>query len=79
MARIPVSGVRTSCANAASAASTIPGTAGTAARLRALAAVTREARFFGARLFGSRVVRCERDFGAMIPLTLAAPTMPWPG
>ena len=79
MARIPVSGVRTSCANAASAASTIPGAAGTAARLRALSAVTREARFFGARLFGGRVVRCERDFGAMIPLTLAAPTMPWPG
>src|SRR5713101_2961030 len=79
MARIPVSGVRTSCANAASAASTIPGAAGTAARLRALSAVAREARFFGARLFGGRVVRCERDFGAMIPLTLAAPTMPWPG
>jgi hypothetical protein len=44
-----------------------------------LAAVTREARFFGARLFGGRVVRCERDLGAMIPLTLAASTMPWPG
>jgi hypothetical protein len=24
-------------------------------------------------------VRCERDFDAMIPLTLAGPTMPWPG
>ena len=79
MARIPVSGVRTSCANAASAASTIPGAAGTAVRLRGLSAVTREARFFGARLFGGRVVRFERDFGAMIPLTLAVPTMPWRG
>src|SRR6266851_3455991 len=47
--------------------------------LRAMSAATREARFFGDRLFGGRVVRCERDFGAMIPLTLAAPTMPWPG
>jgi hypothetical protein len=78
MARIPVSGVRTSCANAASAASTIPGAAVAAARLRDLPAATREARFF-ARLFGGGVVRCERGFGAMIPLTLAAPTMPWPG
>src|SRR6476661_6435667 len=78
MARIPVSGVRTSCANAASAASTTPGAAGTAARLRGLFAATREARFFGGRLFG-RVVRRERDFGAMIPLTLAVPTMPWRG
>jgi hypothetical protein len=44
----------------------MPGAAGTAAR---------EARFFGARLLRGRVVRRERDFGAMIPLTLAAPSM----
>ena len=43
-----------------------------------MAAVMREARFF-VRLFGGGAMRCERDFGAMIPLTLAAPTMPWPG
>ena len=71
MARIPVSGVRTSCANAASAVSTMPGPAVLAARLRALRAARPEARFFGGRLFGDRVVRCERDFGAMISLTLA--------
>ena len=79
MARIPVSGVRTSCAKAASAASTMPGAAAPAARLRALPAATPGARFFGGRLFGGRVVRCERDFGAMIPPTPAGPTMPWPG
>ena len=43
-----------------------------AVRLRALPAATAEARFFG----GRRLVGCERDFGAMIPLTLAGPTMP---
>ncbi len=67
MARIPVNGVRTSCANAASAASTIPGAAVTA-RLRDLPAATR---FFGGRLFAGRVLRFERDFGAMIPLSPA--------
>ena len=71
MARIPVSGVRTSCANAASAASTMPGAAGSAARLGTLAAVTAGARFCSGRLFGGRPVRGERDFDAMIPLTLA--------
>jgi len=75
MARIPVSGVRTSWANAASAASTMPGSAAMAVRLRALPAATAEARFFGGRRFGNRLLRCERDFGAMIPLTLAGPTM----
>src|SRR6202158_2682593 len=79
MARIPVSGVRTSCANAASAVSTMPGAVAAAARLRALPLATREARFFGGRLLDGRVMRGERDFGAMIPLTLAGPTMPWPG
>jgi hypothetical protein len=49
-----------------------------AARLRALPAAP-GACFFGARFFGGRVVRWERGFGAIIPLTLAAPTMPWPG
>ena len=38
MARIPVSGVRTSCANAASATSTMPGMAAVVPRLRALPA-----------------------------------------
>ena len=75
MARIPVSGVRTSCANAASAASTMPGPAAAAARLR----TTPDARFFGDRRFGGGVLRGVRDLGAMIPLTLAVPTMPWPG
>jgi hypothetical protein len=83
MARIPVSGVRTSCANAASAASITPDPAGFTARfatrLRALPAAAPGARFFGGRLFGDRVVRWERGFDAMIPPTLAAPTMPWPG
>jgi hypothetical protein len=46
---------------------------------RALRAATFEARFFGDRLLGGRVVRGERDFGAMNPLTLGAPSMPWPG
>jgi hypothetical protein len=50
-----------------------------AARLRSLPAATAEARFFGGRRFGDRVVRCERDFEAMFPLTPTNPTMPWPG
>ena len=84
MARIPVSGVRTSCANAASAASTTPGPAVfiarvLATRLPALRAARPEARFFGGRRFADRVVRGERDFAAMIPLTLAVSTMPRPG
>jgi len=37
------------------------------------------ARFFRDRLFGDRMVRGERDFGAMIPPTPAGLTMPWPG
>jgi hypothetical protein len=45
----------------------MPGLAGVAARLRALPAATRDARFFRGCLFEGRVVRGERDFGAMIP------------
>src|SRR5216684_4006052 len=79
MARIPVSGVRTSCANAASAASTIPGAGIAAARLlRALPEATPGALFLSDRLFDGRVMRSERDFGGMIP-TLANLTMPRPG
>ena len=55
MARMPVSGVRTSWANAASAASTMPGPAVTAARLRAAPAARAGARFFDVRFFGVRV------------------------
>jgi hypothetical protein len=44
-----------------------------AVRLRALPTATPDARFFDGRFFGGR------DFDAMIPLTLAGPTMPWPG
>jgi hypothetical protein len=50
-----------------------------AARLRALPAATFRPRFFVARFFGGRVVRCAREFGAMTPPTLAGPTMPRPG
>jgi hypothetical protein len=57
----------------------MPGPAVLAARWRGLRAARRGARFFGGRLFADRVVRRERDFGAMIPLTLAASTMPRPG
>src|SRR5713226_5402539 len=67
MARIPVSGVRTSCANAASAASTILGTGIVATRLpRALAAATAGTRFFS-RPLGGRIGRFKRGFAAMNP------------
>jgi hypothetical protein len=59
------------------------------ARLRDLRAVTPEARFLGDRIFGDRILgdrilgdpvrRRERDFPAMIPLSLGALTMPRPG
>src|ERR1700722_5558494 len=68
MARMPVSGVRTSCANAANAASTMPGATVLTARLRALPAA-----IFGARFFSVRLGRCERDFDAMIPPTRPPP------
>jgi len=64
MARIPVSGVRTSCANAASAASTIPGQQ---SRRRACCAPCprqRLERFFKRPPFDGRLMRSERDFGA---------------
>jgi hypothetical protein len=41
--------------------------------LRALRVAGPEARFFDGRFFEGRVVRRERDFAAMIPLTLADP------
>ena len=87
MARMPVSGVRTSWANAASAVSTMPGSAAFAtgfavtlgARLRVLPAASFGARFFAGRFLGGPDLRFERDAGAMIPLTLAGLTMPWAG
>ena len=52
IANIPVSGVRTSCANAASAASTMPGSAFAAMRLRRAFAGGFGARFFDGCFFG---------------------------
>ena len=72
MARIPVSGVRTSCAKAASAVSTMPGSGDLDCALARLAGGKHRQRvFFDGRLFGGRAVRCERDFDAMIPLSPA--------
>src|SRR5262249_18309188 len=72
MARMPVSGVRTSWANAASAAST---TLDAGARLCTLLALAADLRF-AARLFGARFLRWSRDFAAMIhPAPPPAP--PW--
>ena len=74
IARIPVSGVRTSCAKAASATSTMPG----ASEVRGFAALPRfrdltadlaarlTARFFAGRFFGGWPLRVGRDFTAMI-------------
>jgi hypothetical protein len=42
-----------------------------ATRLRTLRAARPEARLFAGRFFAGRAVRRERDFAAMIPLTLA--------
>ena len=76
MARMPVSGVRTSWANAASAASTMPGP-DTAARLRrgltggflagGFLAGSFLARFFAGRFLVSPVERRTRGFAAMVP------------
>jgi hypothetical protein len=54
----------------------MPGAPVLAARWRALPAATRGARGFCGRLFVGRVVRDERDFGAMILPTLAVSTLP---
>src|SRR6201999_578530 len=67
IARIPVSGVRTSWAKAASAASTMPGAAAARARLRFPPAVAAGVRFFVVRFSGDRLVRLARDTDAMIP------------
>src|SRR5581483_9910019 len=67
IARIPVSGVRTSCANTASACSIM---ADFPAALRAGLAA---ARVFGGRRFGTRFLRGSRDFDAIHkPLPAAA-------
>jgi hypothetical protein len=57
----------------------MPGAVVVATRLLALRAAMAGARFVVVRRFDGRVVRFERDFGAMIPPTLAVPTMPRPG
>src|SRR4051812_45523083 len=76
MARIPVSGVRTSWAKAASAASTMPGDFARPAalalpRLRAVFAADLPAdfltRLFVGRFFGGLALRVGRDLAAMIP------------
>jgi hypothetical protein len=68
---MPVSGVRTSWAKAASAASTIPGSFDLAGftplpRLSAGFFADLAARFFAGRLFAGRPLRVGRDFAAMI-------------
>jgi len=70
---MPVSGVRTSWANAASAASTMPGLGSVLARARGprVFAATFETRFFDGRLLAGREVRRTRDFAAMIPVNPA--------
>ena len=78
MARIPVSGVRTSCANVASAVSTMSGAAILAADLRAFPAAAFAARFFGGALLDRRLVRPGRDFDAMFPPTWPR-DLPWHG
>src|SRR5258705_10518998 len=79
MARIPVSGVRTSWANEARAASITRGAAFAAARLRDGLALVLEMRLLDRRFFGVRILRFERDFAAMVPLTPRRTRMPWPG
>jgi len=69
MARIPVSGVRTSWANVASAVSTMPAAAGLAAVRRVFLAAELAAFFLGRAFFGRRVVRPRRGFDTMIPPT----------
>src|SRR5262249_14331447 len=75
MARMPVSGVRTSWAKAASAASTIPGSFDLARDLAGFAALPRlcasfvaglATRLFVGRLLDDRLLRVGRDRAAMI-------------
>jgi hypothetical protein len=65
---MPVSGVRTSWAKAASAASTVPGSFGLVgfAAFRDVFAAGLTARFFVGRFFGDRTLRAGRDLAAMI-------------
>ena len=72
IARMPVSGVRTSCAKAANAVSTMPGTAAADLRLPRVFTAALDTRFFARRFFAGRVTRRERIFAAMIPLPCAA-------
>ena len=55
------------------------GAACAAALARACARQRRLRAFSAAAFSPAASMRCERDFAAMIPLTLAVPTMPWPG
>jgi hypothetical protein len=92
MARIPVSGVRTSWAKVASAVSTMPGAAVLRADLltllaaallmadlRGLPAAAPALRLFGRAFFIRRFLRPRRELNAMIPPILAEHTMAWPG
>ena len=72
IARMPVSGVRTSCAKAASAVSTMPDVAATDLRLPRAFTAALDTRFFACRFFSGRVARRERFFAAMIPYPCAA-------
>ena len=73
IARMPVSGVRTSCANAASAVSTIPETATADLRVPRTFAAALDTRFFAGRFLTGRVMRRARRFAAMVPLPLPQP------
>ena len=70
---MPVSGVRTSCAKAASALSTMPETAMADVRVARFFAAALDTRFFARRFFTVLVVPGERRFAAMIPLPLPLP------
>ena len=73
IARMPVSGVRTSCAKAASAASTMPEPVTADLRAPRTFAAALDARFFARRFFTGCVLRRERRFAAMVPLPLPQP------
>ena len=72
IARMPVSGVRTSCAKAASAVSTMPGAGAADLRLPRAFAAPPDTCFFAGRFFSGRVTRRERFFAVMIPDPCAA-------